>query len=419
MSNAKSRFIMHAVTHAMSSSIHTILFGAFDRHNFGDLLFAHVAAALLPEKSPVFAGVAECDLRCYGGHHVEALAGLAARWRDRPVSIVHAGGELLTCNAWEAAVMTLPPEEAADIIARFDAHPHEALEWAQGRIGIAALAPYTMQRTLFPQARSVIYNAVGGVDLQHRDPALRAEVLANLQAADAVGVRDRATQAQLRAAGIPARLMPDPVVMVAELFGDDIGRRAAGGGVAEVLHTFPQGYLAVQFSADFGDDATLAEMAAQLDALVQATGYGIVFFCAGVAPWHDDPACFQRVSARMQHRTARFFRSLDIWDICALISASRGYLGSSLHGRIVAMAFALPRLNLVHSMEVSKQASYASTWENAGMPLAVQVQGIAQGMQDALGTDERSRMHKARELAECYRHEFHALCTGRFSFGNP
>jgi hypothetical protein len=26
----------------------TILLGAFDRHNFGDLLFPHLAAALLP-----------------------------------------------------------------------------------------------------------------------------------------------------------------------------------------------------------------------------------------------------------------------------------------------------------------------------------------------------------------------------------
>lgn len=37
----------------------TIVFGAFDRHNLGDLLFAHVAAALLPrDETVVFAGLA-------------------------------------------------------------------------------------------------------------------------------------------------------------------------------------------------------------------------------------------------------------------------------------------------------------------------------------------------------------------------
>ena len=45
-----------------------ILFGAFDRHNFGDMLFPHVAAALLPDREPIFAGLAERDLRAEGGH---------------------------------------------------------------------------------------------------------------------------------------------------------------------------------------------------------------------------------------------------------------------------------------------------------------------------------------------------------------
>ncbi len=405
---------MPVVTHPVP----TILFGAFDRHNFGDLLFPHIAAALLAENNPVFAGLVERDLRACGGHQVEALAGLAARWRDRPVNIVHAGGELLTCSAWEAAVMTLPRDEAQEIIARCDAHSSEAQEWAQAKLGLAALAPYTVQRSLFPQTQSVIYNAVGGVDLDRYDAVFRTEVLTKLREADAVGVRDRITRAQLHEAGIRTRLMPDSAVMLAELFGDDIHKRAAEGETSEMLRAFPQGYLAVQFSADFGDDATLQEIAAQLHALVRSTGYGIVFFCAGIAPWHDDPDCYRRLAAHMPSPSVRLFNSLDAWDICALISASRGYLGSSLHGRIVAMAFGLPRLNLVHDVQHSKQASYASTWEDSGIPVAVQVPGIAQGMQEALATDAPRRMRKAAELAARYRHEFLALCERRFSFGN-
>lgn len=47
-----------------------ILFGAFDRHNLGDLLFPHVAAALLPGRELLFAGLADRDLRALGGHRV-------------------------------------------------------------------------------------------------------------------------------------------------------------------------------------------------------------------------------------------------------------------------------------------------------------------------------------------------------------
>ena len=41
-----------------TTSIPTILFGAFDRHNFGDLLFPYIAAALLPDTPVLFAGLA-------------------------------------------------------------------------------------------------------------------------------------------------------------------------------------------------------------------------------------------------------------------------------------------------------------------------------------------------------------------------
>src|SRR6476620_11143606 len=88
------------VTGAMKPA--TVVFGAFDRHNFGDLLFAHVAAAFLKKRAPVFAGLADVDLRPFGGHRVSALPHLPARLPDRRVDILHAGGELLTCTAWQA-----------------------------------------------------------------------------------------------------------------------------------------------------------------------------------------------------------------------------------------------------------------------------------------------------------------------------
>ena len=64
--------------------------------------------------------------------------------------------------------------------------------------------------------------------------------------------------------GIAAALMPDPVVLVAELFGTRIAEHARHGEPAALRAAFPAGYLAVQCSAVFGDDATLDALAAQL-----------------------------------------------------------------------------------------------------------------------------------------------------------
>ena len=172
-----------------------ILFGAFDRHNFGDMLFPHVAAAMLPEREPIFAGLAERDLRAEGGHRVEALSAVAARLGARPATLIHVGGEILSCDAWQAAVMLTPPDQAQRLVGDRDARPREQREWASRIVGTDARAPYaTAARAAFRGPLRVVYLAVGGVELGACDRELRAEVLAALAAADDLSVRDRRTQ---------------------------------------------------------------------------------------------------------------------------------------------------------------------------------------------------------------------------------
>lgn len=395
----------------MTERIPTLLFGAFDRHNFGDLLFPHVAAALLGSEQMLYAGLAQRDLRALGGHETAALARLAADWGERPLNIVHAGGELLTCDAWQAAVMLQTPEQAQTAIAQYDRDQAARLAWARRELGLPDLAPYTVAPGSFRNVHALAYNGVGGVDLDTCDEPLRAEALTKLAAADFVGVRDHITHATLTRAGIAARLMPDPAVMARELFGARIATHGEVGELARLRQRFPQGYLALQFSADFGDDATLAQLAAQLDRAARDTGLGIALFRAGAAPWHDQLEPYQRLAARMHAETA-IFESLDIWDICALIAHSRAYCGGSLHGRIVAMAYGLPRISLLHPDQEGKpgkQAAYAETWEVDGVARVVGIRGIAEKIVHALTQDRTALAATAARLSRLYREGFEEL----------
>ncbi|MDP1704679.1 MAG: polysaccharide pyruvyl transferase family protein, partial [Sulfurimicrobium sp.] len=122
--------------------------------------------------------------------------------------------------------------------------------------------------------------------------------------------------------------------------------------------------------------------------------------------------CYQRTASRMQSPAVKIFTSLNLWAICALIAHSRAYSGSSLHGRIVAMAFALPRVNLRHPSETSpqtKQEAYATTWEEPGMPISVEVPCIDQGIREAMAADPAALRQKARALASRYRMEFEII----------
>jgi hypothetical protein len=392
-----------------------VLHAACDRHNLGDLLFPHVAAALLPARAVVVAGLAARDLRAHGGHAVVALRPWLGARRGPPAQLLHAGGETLTCTAWQAAVMLLPADEAPATIAYFEAHPHERDAWVRQVLGTSAAAPYVVSPRELPGLAGVRHAGVGGVRLDAADAALRTEVLSGLAAADAVGVRDERTLSHLAAAGISARLMPDPAAMVAGLFGDRIRAAARRGDARRMREAFPQGFLAVQFSADFGDDATLRTIAAQLDRVAARDRCGVVLLRAGAAPWHDDLGTLQRVAAWMRPGTACVAGSLDVWDLCALVAGSRGFCGSSLHGRILAMAFALPRISLrppSSAADTGKQAAYAATWEVAGMPGVVEPGDIAAAMAQAAAVPEPARRRAAAEWAARYREAFNALCRG-------
>ena len=152
-----------------------VLFGAFDRHNFGDLLFPHLLAALLPGRAFEFAGLAARDLRRFGGHRV-------SRSPRTPAQLIHAGGELLTCSAWQAAVMLLDPRAAAEAIARYDDDPAAAAAWAARQLGTARSMPYVVGRDALAPGGKLIFNAVGGVEWDALAAAQRDEVKAALRA---------------------------------------------------------------------------------------------------------------------------------------------------------------------------------------------------------------------------------------------
>lgn len=364
----------------MNSHHASLLFGAFDRHNFGDLLFPHLLTALLPGRRFEFAGLASRDLRACGGHRVAPLTA-------QPTNLIHAGGELLTCTAWQAAVMLLDPAAATEAIARYDTDPDAGAAWAARQLGTTRAMPYVVGRDALAPGGKLIFNAVGGVEWNALSSGQRDDVKAALRQADWLSVRDHVTQAALRAEGIEAPLCPDPAVMVAECFGETIRRQQEQGDAKAMRDAFPQGYLACQFSADFADDASLDALARGLSGVAAATGLGLVLFRAGAAPWHDDAALYEKLQRRLPTGTAQLFPSLHLWDICALIAASRGTVGSSLHGRIVALAYGLPRVSLVPPQQggrPDKRTAFAETWEPDTVPRGVALDRIEAAVLQAL-----------------------------------
>lgn len=311
--------------------MNTILFGAFDRHNLGDILLARVAEREV-EGPAVFAGLAARDLRSHGGVQVVPLATAVA---GAPVRLIHVGGELLDCDTAQAAYML-----------------------GERKLELARQCAYVVAKGGLPAGSRVEFRAVGGVAVAGRPAVFRDEVLAALAQADALSVRDAVTRGFLSGNGIRADLMPDPVSRVADLFGDEIRARRPAA----------RGYLAVQFAAEWGDDGTLASLARGIDRLALR----VVLFRAGAAPWHDDLEPYRRLAKRLKV-PATIFESLDAWGICGLVAGAARVVATSLHVRIVADAFGVPVISLEQRPGAAlKLGAYLANWRPQAPPVALE-----------------------------------------------
>ncbi len=357
----------------------------------------------MPGRRIDFAGLAERDLTAVGGHRVQALAALA---REGPAHLIHVGGELLTCTAYQAAVMLLEPGKAAAAIARYDNDPLGEAAWAAQQLGTARAMPYIAGRDAMAAHGRLIFHALGGVEWSSLTASQRGEVLTALKSADWISVRDHLTQTALRGNGVEASLCPDSAAMVESCFGELISRHGQQGEPAENTRLYPQGYLACQFSSEFADDRSLAELALRFAGVCAETGLGLVLFQAGVAPWHDSLDTYERLQAKLPAGIGHIFRSLNLWDICALIANSQGFCGSSLHGRIVALAYGLPRVSLIAPQQggrPSKTMAFAETWEPQDLPRCVAAGSLEPALRRALAPPAGALQQTAAALCDLYR----------------
>jgi hypothetical protein len=298
------------------------------------------------------------------------------------------------------------------VLATLEREPVLEPEWRSAMLGTASPLPYVAAREDLPGVDRIVHLGVGGVAFDALAPAWRDALRHRLADADALGVRDASTLAALRAVGLAPMSLPDPAVMVGALFGERLRARAGQGPVAAVASAFARGYVAVQLSAEFGDDATLAVAAGQLDALAARTGLGVVLFRAGAAPWHDDPAVLARLAARLPAHGVRLFNGLDLWDLCALIAHARAYAGSSLHGAIVASACGVAAAGLVRAGDhgqSAKLAAYLATWHAADDTRAWPVDRLAEGVETALATAPARRRDAADRRVAAYSTAFERL----------
>lgn len=320
----------------------TIFYGAFGRHNFGDMLFPHIIESLLASNS-VKAELEYCDIISrdmseYGGHKVRSISDFFDY--EGQINVIHVGGEVGYCPL-DYAKMACEPKPI---------NINELDKISNSRMNNMA---YILPKSTFKQSNIFIANSIGGIS---------KKALNNMTEYEYIGFRDASSykQASKNQTG-KCNLVPDSAVMSRYFFEEKISSRSQSEAIKNLNKSIGSNYIAIQINAEQLNKNS-EDFIQKFEKIISKIQLPLVFFCAGIARGHDSLNLFkEKFQKRLPTTMIHFFEGLNIWDICNLISNAKLVASTSLHVRILAQQYFIPRITIDPH---AKQVEFIKKWDN-------------------------------------------------------
>jgi len=208
-------------------------------------------------------------------------------------------------------------------------------------------------------------NSLGGSGLKKEHFERYDFLKEKLNQSDYLAVRDNTTLANLKENGVAAQLFPDSAILMSEFYPIEVLEKKITPEVRAYVKAHRENYVYFQINkkTTVGKEGLIA---AQLDKIYQNGKVEICLCPIGKALNHDDHLALAVVKGKMES-PATYFDAENIWDIMYLIANSKAYIGTSLHGAITALSYAVPHVGL----KVEKLEAYLHTWGAKGNDFAV------------------------------------------------
>ncbi|EPY4320348.1 polysaccharide pyruvyl transferase family protein [Klebsiella quasipneumoniae] len=330
-----------------------VLYGAFDRYNYGDNLMPILFEMYMVKNHPdieqranfIYASIQDSDLSCYGCKPTIAMN----RLLDIPSgsTVVVVGGEVLGANVgtlYTHVQNSLLVTQALRFIRKLS--PSLLNRIALRRYKAVWEYPYIPDIKDFENKIKVIYNTVGGNPIN----AQRENVIS----ATYVSARDNRTYNNLKEFSQPV-LVPDSVLMASTIIDDSFFDSVVRHEVRQIV---ANDFISIQ-ACPYKVNFSATQLASELETVSSKYSLKVVLLPIGYASGHDDVVFLQKVNACANNNFI-LLDDLNVWEIMYIISKSKVFYGTSLHGVITAMSFCVPHYSINSGIE--KLTSFLQTW---------------------------------------------------------
>ncbi len=341
------------------------LVGAFDRHNYGDILFPLVHSENLiangvDNENIKYYAITAADLTSDGGYKTLSIKDLLNTNLTRDDVIVLCGGDILSAD-WMLMVAHLHSTfflKAARAARRLFGVV-STNDIARVLLGEKHAFPYVISKNNCDA--SVYFTAVGGAGFKSNSHVKR--VVAELKQTDGVSVRDKEVQMLLAEAGISTLLIPDTALIMSNFYTPQILSGRAWKTKLKVHGNFDEKkYFSFQ-GAKRLLESHLDDLTSEIVKAYQLTGLAPMFVPIGRAPDHEDHVVLEELYRRTVSANipCAYQDSEHILDIMTSLALARTYVGTSLHGAITTYSFG-HKPTALFCNEVKKLKDFLNTW---------------------------------------------------------
>jgi len=331
-----------------------VLYGAYDRYNYGDNLMPIVLEFFLRNKCSekiknikiLFSSIKKSNLSRYECKLTTPIKSLLSI--DEGSTVIVVGGEVLGADVgtlYSHVQSSLFYTKILKIIRRFQ--PELLNVIASIFYPSVWKYPYVPRQENFNNEVNIIYNTVGGIpDNSQRQYIKNSKY---------ISVRDKRTYDELSSFCDDVELVPDSVLAISGLVDNSFLESHVRRSI--INYCSNNQFIIVQ-ACPYKVQFSSAELSQVLKS-IKDDGIDVVLLPIGYASGHDDVIFLQEVNFHAQG-VLNLQYELNIWEIMYFISKSKVFFGTSLHGVITAMSFGVPHFNINKNIE--KLTSFIQTW---------------------------------------------------------
>lgn len=338
-----------------------VLYGAYDRYNFGDNLMPMVFELYCKEKYPemldnhefIYSSISNSDLSKYGCLKTQSINDVIDNLKEGD-SIIIVGGEVLCASSFVLYTHMPKPKFLNDVLKFVNKIPYIRI-LLRRFTNILYHAPWSYPYV--PDVNNnikVIYNTVGG-SLKGLSDVDKVDIANRLNNSNIISVRDKRTYNELKLLKKEPIIAPDSVYVISSLCDDDFIDKHIN---QKWLKKYDKDYIVFQAApTKVGEDIDL--VVDNLRHICYENDCKIILLPIGYAAGHDDYYYLKKINKLMPNETILAYE-LNVWEILSVIRKSRAYIGTSLHGAIIAMSYAIPHFGL--NPGVLKLDSFLNDW---------------------------------------------------------